>query len=36
VFFYAKSAMGILTELVIDRRELPPDPLLHAPDHLSH
>ena len=36
VFFYAPSAMGILTELVIDRRELPPDPLLHPAPHVSH
>ena len=36
VFFYPESAMGILTELVIDRSELPPDELLHAPDHVSH
>jgi methylmalonyl-CoA/ethylmalonyl-CoA epimerase len=36
VFFYARSALGILTELVIDRSQLPPDPLLQAPGHAGH
>lgn len=34
VFFYPQSAMGILTELVIDRNVLPPTAPVHAPDHV--
>ncbi len=36
VFFYPKSAMGILTELVVDRSLLPPTPPIHAPDQVIH
>jgi len=36
VFFYPQSAMGILTELVIDRNLLRPTGPLHAPDHVRH
>ena len=36
IFFYPQRAMGILTELVIDRSELPPDPLHHPAPHTGH
>ena len=36
VFFYPESAMGILTELVTDRNELPPTRPHRASDHLTN